>query len=109
MAARGVYDLLDDAGRPQRAAAAGATVRRRQEQYLVDSVEVILDNNVTCAVPPIHNDVFTAKLSGSRSWTVSALKNAQTRLENALSTVEKPYPSTAAGLTMVVGWGLPYF
>ncbi len=59
IAARGIYDLLDDiAGRPARAAAAGATVRRRQEQYLVDSVEVILDNGVTCAIPPMHNDVI---------------------------------------------------
>jgi hypothetical protein len=109
IAARGVYDLLDEmAGTPARAAAAGATVRRRQEQYLVDSVEVILDNGVTCAIPPVHNDVITAKLKGP-NWTVSALKSAQARLENALATVERPYPSTAAGLTMVVGWGLPYF
>jgi hypothetical protein len=110
IAARGIYDLLDEmAGTPARAAAAGATVRRRQEQYLVDSVEVILDNGVTCAIPPVHNDVITAKLAHGRSWTVGALKNAQTRLENALALVEKPYPSTAAGLTMVVGWGLPFF
>jgi hypothetical protein len=110
IAARGIYDLIDEiAGTPTRAAAAGATVRRRQEQYLVDSVEVILDNGVTCAIPPVHNDVITAKLANGRSWTASTLKNAQTRLENALATVERPYPSTAAGLTMVVGWGLPFF
>ena len=109
IAARGIYDVLDEiAGTPARAAAA-ATVRRRQEQYLVDSVEVILDNGVTCAIPPIYNDVFTAKLASGRSWTPSELKAAQSRLENALATVERPYPSTAAGLTMVVGWGLPYF
>src|ERR671936_2830230 len=93
IAARGVYDLLDEiAGKPARAAAAGATVRRRQEQYLVDSVEVILDNGVTCAIPPIHNDVFTAKLKSSLT-TATALKSAQTRLEAALAKVEKPYPS----------------
>jgi hypothetical protein len=109
IAARGIYDVLDEiAGTPARAAAA-ATVRRRQEQYLVDSVEVILDNGVTCAIPPIYNDVFTAKLASRRSWTPSELKAAQSRLENALATVERPYPSTAAGLTMVIGWGLPYF
>ncbi len=110
IAARGVYDLLDEiTGTPARAAAAGATVRRRQEQYLVDSVEVILDNGVACAIPPLYNDVFTAKLSSKTTWNASALKSAQNRLENALATVEKPYPSTAAGLTMVIGWGLPYF
>ena len=30
-------------------------------------------------------------------------------MENALAKVEAPYPDTAAGLTIVVGWGLPYF
>jgi hypothetical protein len=97
IAARGVYDMLDEIGvAPARAAAAGATVRRRQEQYLVDSVEVILDNGVTCAVPPIHNDVITAKLASGLS-TTSALKNAQSRLENALATVERPYAATGRG------------
>jgi len=84
-------------------------VRRREEEYLVDSVEVILDNGVTCAIPPIHNDVITAKLASGRSWTTSALKSAQTRVEKALALVEKPYPATAAGLTFVTGWGLPFF
>ncbi len=109
LAARGVYEVLDEHGGLPRAAAAGATVRRRQEQYLVESVEVILDNGVTVAIPPLYNDVFTAKLASAKSWTTSALKSAQTRLENALATVEKPYSATAAGLTMVIGWGLPFF
>jgi hypothetical protein len=109
LAGRGVYDVLDTiVGPPERAVAAGA-VRRRQEQYLVDNVEVILDNGVTCAIPPLHNDVFTAKLNPDIKWTTSALKSAQTRLEKALSTVEGPYTSNAAGLTMVIGWGLPFF
>lgn len=60
MAARGIYDILDGAGTVERAEAA-ATVRRMQEQYLVRNVEVILDNNVTLAIPPLHNDVFTAR------------------------------------------------
>ena len=30
-------------------------------------------------------------------------------MENALLAVEKPYTATASGLTMVIGWGLPYF
>ena len=109
IAARGVYDLLDDMGGTPARAGAAATVRRKEEQYLVDSVEVILDNGITCAIPPIHNDVITAKLASGRSWTTADLKNAQARLEKSLSTVEKPYPSTAAGLTMVIGWGLPFF
>ena len=43
------------------------------------------------------------------NWTAAALKAAKTRVENALLAVEKPYTATAAGLTMVIGWGLPYF
>jgi hypothetical protein len=109
--ARGIYELLDTFGivRPDATAAASATVRRLQEQYLVEELEAILDNGVTCAIPPLHNDVITAKLKSTLTWTTSKLKAAQTRLENALSTVESPYPDTAAGLTIVVGWGLPFF
>jgi hypothetical protein len=109
LAARGVYGVLDDAAGPARAEAAPPVIRRFQEQYLVDQVEVIVDNGVTVAIPPIYNDVFTARLKGSISWTAAALKTAKARVENALARVEAPYPSTAAGLTMVVGWGLPYF
>jgi hypothetical protein len=81
IAARGVYEVLDEAGgRPARAWAA-ATVRRREEQYLVDQIEVILDNGVTVAIPPLHNDVFTAKLKSDLTWSGSALKSAQKRVE----------------------------
>ena len=108
VAARGVYEVLDEfAGEPARAEA--AVVRRFQEQYLIDQVEVIVNNGVTVAIPPLHNDVFTARLSSRVNWTAAALKSAKTRVENAIAKVEAPYPSTAAGLTIVVGWGLPYF
>jgi hypothetical protein len=108
IASRGVYSLLNDFVTPQRAQAA-TVVARRQEQYLIDSLEVILDNKTTLVIPPIFNDVITAKLKAGKTWDKAALKAAQTRLENALATVEKPYPSTAAGLTIVVAWGLEYF
>jgi hypothetical protein len=84
-------------------------IRRFQEQYLIDQVEVIVDNGVTVGIPPLHNDVFTAKLKSGVNWTTAALKNAKPRVEQAIAKVEAPYPSTAAGLTIVVGWGLPYF
>ncbi len=106
IAARGVYEVLDQVAAPQRAEA--AVIRRFQEQYLIDQLEVIVNNGVTVGIPPLHNDVFTAKLKSNVS-TAAALKNAKTRVENALAKVEAPYPSTAAGLTIVVGWGLPYF
>jgi len=111
VAARGVYGVLDGLRTPERAQAA-ATVSRFQEQYLIDKLEVKLDNGVTAIIPPIHNDVFTAKLAIAPTGDAAmktALKNAQSRLEAALARVEAPYPGTAAGLTIVVAWGLPYF
>ena len=109
ISARGAYGALDEMGlvAPERAEA--AVVRRRQEQYLIESLEVILDEGVPVVIPPLHNDVITAKLSPSRTWTASALKSAKTRLDDALGRVESPYPATAAGLTIVVAWGLSYF
>jgi hypothetical protein len=108
VAARGVYGVLDGLAGPARAEAA-TVVSRFQEQYLIDRLEAILDNGVTCAIPPVYNDVFTAKLAKARTWDKAALKSAQSRLEAALQKVEAPYPGTAAGLTIVVAWGLPYF
>jgi hypothetical protein len=107
LAARGVYEVLDEVGGgPQRAQAA-TVIRRFQEQYLIDQIEVIVNNGVTVGIPPLHNDVFTAKLKSSSNWTTATLKSAKTRVENAIAKVEAPYPSTAAGLTIVVGWGCP--
>jgi hypothetical protein len=108
VAARGVYGVLDGLRTPARAEAA-TTVSRFQEQYLIDQLQAKLDNGVTVVIPPIYNDVFTAKLAAAKTWDKAALKAAQTRLEAALAKVEAPYPGTAAGLTIVVAWGLPYF
>jgi hypothetical protein len=107
IAGRGVYSALESFVSPARAEAAPPS--RRQEQYLIDSLEVILDNGTPVVIPPVYNDVFTAKLSPGRTWDKAALVAAQKRLEAALARVESPYPSTAAGLTIVVAWGLPYF
>jgi hypothetical protein len=108
IAARGIYSVLDDFVTPPRAWAA-TKVARKQEQYLIDSLEVILDNSTPVIIPPVYNDVFTAKLAAAKTWTKAALVAAQKRLEAALVKVESPYPSTAAGVTIVVAWGLPYF
>jgi hypothetical protein len=109
LATRGIYQVLEelDVVAPARAWAAPAT--RPQEQYLVGNIQVITDNGVKVAIPPLYNDVITAKLKSSKKWTTSALKTAQIRLENALATVERAFPATAAGLTIVMGWGLPFF
>ena len=78
LSARGLYEVLGDFVRPTAADAATPTVvRRLQEQYLVDRIEVVVDNGVTVAIPPIYNDVFTARLKGSINWTAAALKGAK--------------------------------
>jgi hypothetical protein len=110
---RGIYQSLEqfDLVRPDEAwaAASAAPTTRPQEQYLVDKIEVIVDNGVNVAIPPLYNDVITAKLKSGIASSSRALKTAQTRLENALNTLERAHPPTAIGLTIVVGWGLPYF
>jgi hypothetical protein len=106
ISAPGAYAALERYAHPQRAEA--AVVRRRQEQYLIDSLEAIVDNGVPVIIPPVYNDVITARLAPG-PWSASRLKAAASKLEKALQKVESPYPSTAAGLTIVVAWGLPYF
>jgi len=107
IAGRGIYGALDEFVTPPRAQAAVAN--RGQEQYLIDRLELLVDNGTTVVVPPIYNDIITAKLAPGTTWNRTALRNAQSRLEAALARVEAPYPGTAAGLTIVVAWGLPYF
>jgi hypothetical protein len=107
VSARGLYTTLEGLAAPRRAEA--AVVRRRQEQYLIDNLQVILDSGVPAIIPPVYNDVITATLASTKTWTPTALKAAASRLEKALQTVEAPYPATAAGLTIVVAWALPYF
>jgi hypothetical protein len=109
ISARGLYGALESMGAVAPHRAEAAVVRRRQEQYLIERVEVILDNGVTVAIPPIYNDVVTARLSSARTWSATQLRTARSRLEKALATLDSQYPATAAGLTTVVGWGLPYF
>jgi hypothetical protein len=68
---------------------------------------VITNNFVPVLIPPLYHEIVTAKISVANN--AGALFRAQRRLEQALQTVESPYAPTAAGLTIVVGWGLPYF
>jgi hypothetical protein len=107
VSARGIYGLLDGllATPPVRAAETSAA--RREEQYLIDSLELVTDNGVAVIIPPLYHDVVTAKLATDTAAT--ALFRAQLRLERALAAVEAAYRGTAQGLTIVVGWGLAYF
>ena len=100
LAAGNVYSLLDAlASAPARAAV--STVRSK-EQYLLAGQQVVRELGIEVIVPPLHHRIVTARVRKSG-------RAAQTRLEHALAGVEGRYPSTAAGVGVTVGWGLPYF
>jgi hypothetical protein len=107
VSARGVYRLLDTIHPAGPARAAAGTPARGREQYAVQNIEVITDNGVPLLIPPLYHEIITATIAVAQDS--GALFRAQRRLEQALQAVEAPYAPTAAGLTVVVGWGLPYF
>ncbi len=108
--AGGTLALVDQlAGGITRAGAATTATPAHDEQYLVDGLEAITDNGVTVVIPPLYKYIITARLRRDRTWNAVNLKAAQTQLENALQKVEQGRSRNAAGLTVVVAWGLPYF
>jgi hypothetical protein len=107
VSARGVYGLLDTIHPTGPARAAAGMPTRGREQYAVENIELITNNFVPVIIPPLYHEILTAKITVANN--AGALFRAQQRLEQALQTVESPYAPTAAGLTIVVGWGLPYF
>ena len=107
ISARGIYAMLDDLGPARLARAEAAVSARRREQYLVDNLQTTVDNGVEVIIPPLYHEIITATLAVGQD--ASALFGAQARLERALQAVEAPYAPSASGLTLVVGWGLPYF
>jgi hypothetical protein len=107
ISARGVYGLLDTIHPSGPARAATSVPARGPEQYAVENVEVIADNGVPVIIPPLYHEIVTATIAVAHE--AGALFRAQRRLEQALQAVEAPHAPTAAGLTIVVGWGLPYF
>src|SRR3954451_4035629 len=90
-------------------AEAKTTTPAHDEQYLVDGLEAVTDNGVQCIVPPLYKYIITGKLKRDRTWTAAELQKAQAKLERAFVQAENGRPRTAAGLTLVVAWGLPYF
>jgi hypothetical protein len=107
ISARGIYGLLDEMLTAQPARAATTAATRPNEQYLIDGLDMVTDNGVTVVIPPLYHDVVTATLA--TATTAQALFAAQVRLERALSAIEAAHPPTPQGLTIIVGWGLPYF
>src|SRR5262252_3311034 len=101
LAAGGIYELVDQLGgeTPKRA----MPLDRPDEQHLLDSVSVVLDNNVEVVVPPRHHQLVTAKIR------TDDIRGAQRQLSAALDEVDRTYEQTPAGLGVTLGWGLPYF
>jgi hypothetical protein len=102
LAAGGIYELVDQLGgeAPKRAA---SLLDRPDEQHLLDSVSVVLDNNVEVVVPPRHHQLVTAKIR------TNDIRGAQKELSAALDEVDRTYDQTPAGLGVTLAWGLPYF
>jgi hypothetical protein len=102
LAAGGLYELVDQlAGEaPKRAT---PLLDRPDEQHLLDSVSVVLDNNVEVVVPPRHHQLVTANV---RADDVRA---AQRELADALDELDRRYDQTPTGLGVSLAWGIPYF
>jgi hypothetical protein len=102
LSAGGIYELVDQlsGGAPKRAAAPSL---RPDEQHLLDSVSVIVDNEVEVVVPPLHHQLLTANVRADD------LRAAQRELSDALGELDRTYEQTPAGLGVTVAYGLPYF
>jgi hypothetical protein len=108
--AGGTIALVDQlTGGITRAQAAQPRTPFHDEQYLVDGLGAITDNGVEVLLPPLYKYIITGTLERTLKRNPQGLKGAQVRLEKALAQVEANRPKTAAGLTVVVAWGLPYF
>jgi hypothetical protein len=101
LAAGGIYELVDQLGgeTPKRA----VPLDRPDEQHLLDSVSVVLDNNVEVVVPPRHHQLVTANIRAGDLYA------AQGELSDALDELDRRYDQTPAGLGVTLAYGLPYF
>jgi len=107
LAAGNIYSLLDALEAAPARAAVAAAAAPRPEQYLLGGLEVVRELGIDVIVPPLHHRVVTAHVRVPGG--AARLLKARTRLEAALTTLEKRYPATPAGLGVTVAWGLPYF
>jgi hypothetical protein len=104
LAAGGIYELVDRLGGSPDRPAAGAPL---EEQHVLEGVRVVEDNAVEVVVPPLHHQLVTATVKTGE--TKRELGAAQATLEDALTTLERSFPPTPAGLGIALAWGLPYF
>ncbi len=115
LASPGIFYKMADAVAAPPARLAGAT-KPVQEQYLLQGTQVInvdgsglqhKHGSVAVHVPPLHDQVITAKLMVPAS--PAALREAQALLDYVLLDFEKHFPPTPAGVGISIAWGLPYF
>ena len=91
LGAGGIYELVDQLsdGAPVRVPSA---LPRPDEQHLLESVSVIVDNEVEVVVPPMHHQLVTANVGGGD------VRAAQRDLSDALAELDARYEQTPAGL-----------
>jgi hypothetical protein len=104
LAGTGIYALVDrlvtaPVRRPSRPAI--------PEQHVLGDLRVVVDEGVEVVVPPLHDEVVTATIRVAKQ--PAALRDAQRVLEEALRDVDASFDAAPKGISVSVGWGLPYF
>src|SRR6266566_9129810 len=97
LGAAGIYDLVDHVtGSPHRAGGAPLL----EEQHHMSNLAVVEDNGIEVVVPPLHNQLVTARLRVDERR--GPLRKAQAELREALHGLEQRYESSPAGLGATV-------
>jgi hypothetical protein len=104
LAAAGIYGLVD---RFALGSQETATRVLPSEQHALGKLETVIDNGVEVVVPPLHHEVVTATVK--LEPTPAALMEAKEALDDVLARGDQRYGPAPAGLSISVGWGLPYF
>ena len=103
LAGTGIYALVDRL--------TSTPVRRSTrplipEQHVLGDLRIVMDEGVEVVVPPLHDEIVTATV---KAESRAALREAQRRLAEALDAVDARYDAAPGGISISVGWGLPYF
>jgi hypothetical protein len=104
LAGTGIYALVDRL--------TGTPVRRSTrplipEQHVLGDLRIVMDEGVEVVVPPLHDEIVTATVKAESR--AAALREAQRTLAGALDAVDARYDAAPSGISISVGWGLPYF
>jgi hypothetical protein len=77
------------------------------EQHVLGDLRVVVDEGVEVVVPPLHDEIVTATVR--TPGRAAALQDAQRALEDALREIDISFDTAPQGVSVSVGWGLPYF